>query len=69
MKPLPDLPHRDDEPDLTADMLLWAMVFIGIGLLILANLPSERAGGFIFIAGLSAGVGGWFLFRLIVRGG
>jgi hypothetical protein len=69
MRPLPDLPHRDDEPDGNADMVIWCLAFLTLGSLIIANLPDRSVGIWLGIAVLSFSVGIWFLFRLIVRRG
>lgn len=70
MKPLPDLPDRRDRregPDPTADRALWTLVFIGLGTLIVSNLPPEREGWWILFAAVSFAGAAYFMFLLLVR--
>jgi hypothetical protein len=57
----------NDQPDSTASLAVWVLVFIGIGSLILANLPPEHAGRFIIAGAVSYSIAAVFLFRLLVR--
>ena len=61
---VPDWPDdMNAERDPRADNFVWAVVFIGIGLLILLNTSPENPGWFLMVGGVSAGVGISRLFR------
>jgi hypothetical protein len=67
MKPLPNLPDRDRPPDQTASRAVWSIVFIGLGVTILANLPPEDGLRWIIVAMVSFAAAAYFLFLLLVR--
>lgn len=66
MKPISDWPDdMDAERDPRADNFVWAIVFIGIGLLILFNRTPESPGWFFMAGSFSIGVGVSRLFRAV----
>lgn len=59
--------HDERPADTVADLSIWALFFLGIGTLILANLPPTNAGRFIIIAAIAYTAAAGFLFRLLIR--
>lgn len=58
--------NHHDEPDTDASRALWALFFIAVGTMILANLPLQNAGWWILTAVISYVAAAWFLFLLLV---
>ena len=67
VKPLPGLPGRDDEPDRTAELAFWSLVFIVLGTFLLAARPEGQGGWVIAVAVVSYAAAAWFLLLLLVK--
>lgn len=67
MRPLPNIPDRDERPDPTATRAVWSLIFIGLGTLILSSLPERNGGWFMIVAVVSYVAAAWYLFLLLVR--
>lgn len=67
MKPLPDLPGRDEQPDRTAELAFWALVFVALGTFLLAARPEGQGGWVIVVAVVSYAAAAWLLFLLLVK--
>jgi len=67
VKPLPDLPGRDEEPDRTAELAFWSLIFIVLGTGLLAARPEGQGGWVIPVAVTSYAAAAWFLFLLLVK--
>lgn len=67
MKPLPDLPDRDEPGDQTATNAVWFLVFITLGLGLVINATAATPWWVLPAGVVSLFASAWFLFLLLVR--